>query len=151
MTFFKQYIYTLSRAIWLLLKPLSIGVRILLVRDDKILLVKHVYQSEWYLPGGLVDHGETLEEAIRREAAEEVGADIRDLSLFGAYTNFLAGNTDHIVVFFADDFSVNGKMDAEIERWGFFDLQSLPKKISSGSKNRIQEYLRNESPTSGKW
>ena len=62
MSFLKEYVYKLSRTLWLLLKPLSIGVRILMVRDQKVLLVKHVYQDQWFLPGGLVEHGETFED-----------------------------------------------------------------------------------------
>lgn len=152
MRFLKKYIYTLSRLFWLVLRPMHVGVRILILQDDQVLLVKHVYQNKWFLPGGLVERGETLGQAARREAAEEVGAEIGTLSLFGAYTNFLAGKADHVVVFITRDFSLNGTMDKdEIEQWSFFDLTSLPEKTSSGSKNRIREFLRDQIPSSGKW
>ncbi|MBI2971355.1 MAG: NUDIX domain-containing protein [Candidatus Aenigmarchaeota archaeon] len=45
-------------------------------KEGRILLVKRLYQPErnyWAVPGGHVDKGETLLEAIVRECKEEVG------------------------------------------------------------------------------
>jgi 8-oxo-dGTP pyrophosphatase MutT (NUDIX family) len=45
-------------------------------RDGKILLLKRAggaMTGTWYLPGGAVDPGETVEEAARRELLEEAG------------------------------------------------------------------------------
>jgi ADP-ribose pyrophosphatase YjhB (NUDIX family) len=137
--------------LWLLLKPISTGVRLLLVRDGKVLLVKHVYESFWYLPGGAVEHGETLDAAVRREAREETGATLHDLELFGAYTNFERGKSDHIIVYISSKFDLTCNGDDEIEYCQFFALESLPKGISPGSKNRIQEYLNGEIGTYGRW
>jgi len=149
--FLIKYIYILSRMFWLWVNPLSMGVRILLIRDQQILLVKHVYNNLWYLPGGLVERSESLEQAVRREALEEVGAHIRDLALFGAYTHHQKSNYDHVVAYISKNFDVNGESDDEIERWGFFDLDALPDKISSGSENRILDYLNNETKRMGDW
>jgi len=149
--FFIKYIYILSRMFWLWVNPISVGVRILLIRDQQILLVKHVYNDRWYLPGGLVEHNESLEGAVRREALEEVGVQIQDLALFGAYTHHQKNNHDHVVVYISQDFDVNGETDDEIECWGFFDLDALPDKISPGSKNRIQDYLDNLEKRFGNW
>jgi ADP-ribose pyrophosphatase YjhB (NUDIX family) len=132
--------YKISRMLWLLLKSYSVGVRLIMVRDGQVLLVKHVYENEWFIPGGLVECGEHLEQAARREAAEEVGATIRHLELFGVYTNLEYGRSDHIIVFLTEDFSLNGESDEEIEQTGFFPLNALPKDVSQGSENRIKEY-----------
>lgn len=132
---------------------MTVGVRVLLIRDNAILLVKHTYQQHWYLPGGGVKKGETLQEAIRREAREEVGIDLRDLTLFGAYSNFGEYKSDHIIVFLCTDFLLRGSpMSSEIEKCCFFDLENLPADISPGTKRRVEEYMRADGlPQIGRW
>ncbi|OIO25861.1 hypothetical protein AUJ14_03140 [Candidatus Micrarchaeota archaeon CG1_02_55_22] len=40
---------------------------------DEVLLVKGPKFVEWVIPGGHVEHGETLQRAVERELLEEVG------------------------------------------------------------------------------
>lgn len=74
------------------------------VRDAAGLLLIYPHAGEWHvpltvrashlrhhtgqvsLPGGRVDHGETLAAAALREATEEVGLDAHDVTLIGALT-----------------------------------------------------------------
>ena len=149
--FLIRYIYQASRMFWLVVKPLSVGVRLLLIRDGKVLMVKHVYEKFWYLPGGAVERGESLEESARREATEEVGATINEISLFGIYTNLENGKSDHVAVFISKDFDLNGQSDDEIECFAFFPLGHLPEPISPGSGNRIREYLEGKKGIYGAW
>jgi 8-oxo-dGTP diphosphatase len=50
----------------------------LLVRDGGVLLVKHGKPSEsyWVVPGGKVEFGETLTDALEREFSEELSMEI---------------------------------------------------------------------------
>jgi len=51
---------------------------VLLIEDGRVLLVKQSYgQRLWALPGGIVNPGESLEEAAVREVREETGLDVR--------------------------------------------------------------------------
>ena len=57
--------------------------------DDKIVLLRRGFdpgKGLWTFPGGFVDLGETVEEAARREAREEIEADDRTPSVSSAST-----------------------------------------------------------------
>ena len=103
------------------------------------------------MPGGAVERGETLEAAARREAREETSATLKDLKLFGIYTNQEHGKCDHVAVFLSRSFELTCEGDDEIENCGLFPLDMLPEQISSGSANRIQEYLNGEIGNYGDW
>jgi ADP-ribose pyrophosphatase YjhB (NUDIX family) len=52
-----------------------------LITDDagRLLLVKEG-KDEWGIPGGGIDHGETVEAGLRREIREELGVDLAEMS-----------------------------------------------------------------------
>lgn len=54
--------------------------------DGRVLLVKENYdRRRWSLPGGAVEPGESDEDAVIREAAEETGVAVRIHHLIGSY------------------------------------------------------------------
>lgn len=54
----------------------------------KIVLIKRSNPPfGWALPGGFVDYGESLEQAVVREAKEETGLDIEDIKQFHTYSD----------------------------------------------------------------
>jgi len=60
-------------------RPL-VGVGGVVLDGEKVLLVRRAQaplQGEWSLPGGLVEVGERLAHAVRREIAEETGLNVR--------------------------------------------------------------------------
>lgn len=143
--------YKVARFIWTIIRPSTVGVRVILIRENQVLLVKHTYQDNWYLPGGGLKKGETFEQAIKREAFEEIGAKLLNLSLFGAYNNFFEKKNDSIIIFVSNEFNISGKTDNEIEQFAFFDINGLPEKASIGTKKRIKEYIEGKSPYYGMW
>jgi ADP-ribose pyrophosphatase YjhB (NUDIX family) len=54
--------------------------------SGKILLMKRTDNSKWCLPCGLVEAGESPEQAAVREAREETGLEVKILELVGVYT-----------------------------------------------------------------
>ncbi|HTN79980.1 MAG TPA: NUDIX domain-containing protein [Acidimicrobiales bacterium] len=55
----------------------TVGAMCVIERPDgAVLLVRHAYRRRWGLPGGLLNRGEDPGVAARREAFEEVGAEI---------------------------------------------------------------------------
>lgn len=54
--------------------------------DNRVLLLKQSYNDKrWGLPGGGVEPGETIDEAIKRECLEELGAEVVIESFTGLY------------------------------------------------------------------
>ena len=152
MSAFKKFLYAIYKLPWAITRPITLGVCLLLVKDGQVLLVKHSYQTGWRFVGGGVKRNETLEQAARREAREEIGAELGKLELFGVFTGFYESKSDHTVVFQCTDFTYTGKKDFEIEQSGFFSLDSLPADILLGPKSRIQEYLQGQDrPKYGYW
>src|SRR2546427_6340645 len=57
----------------------TVGVGAVIFDGDRVLLVKRAHdplKGEWSLPGGAVDRGETLEQAVAREIKEETGLEV---------------------------------------------------------------------------
>jgi ADP-ribose pyrophosphatase YjhB (NUDIX family) len=56
-----------------------VGVGAVVVRDGRALIIKRAHEprkGEWSLPGGLLELGESLTDAVRREIKEETALDI---------------------------------------------------------------------------
>jgi mutator protein MutT len=56
-----------------------VGVGAVIVDDDRVVIVKRGHEplkGEWSLPGGSVEVGETLAEALVREVREETGLNV---------------------------------------------------------------------------
>jgi len=57
-----------------------VAVGVVVRRGDEVLLVRRgrePYRGQWNIPGGVVELGETLGEAARREVEEECGIRVR--------------------------------------------------------------------------
>ena len=69
-------------------RPLLVpGAAILIVNDaGRVLLHRRGDDGLWSLPGGALEPGESLEEAARREAAEEVGLTLGELTLVDVFS-----------------------------------------------------------------
>lgn len=127
---------------WRITRPVVIGVRIMLVRDGQVIMVRHTYQDRWFFPGGSVKRGETLAEAASREAREEVGAYLRSApALLGIYLDDRASKSDHVALFVSHDFGLAEATDCwEIEAWSFFPMDALPATRQPGSGHRVRDY-----------
>jgi 8-oxo-dGTP pyrophosphatase MutT (NUDIX family) len=121
----------------------TLGARALILNsENQILLVKHTYQSHWYMPGGGVMKGETVKAAVVRELKEEVGVTVLgEPELFGIYYHTYLGVNDYPVIYIVKKFSLTDCNSAEIEKMGWFAYDNLPAMTSPGTRRRLQEYF----------
>jgi ADP-ribose pyrophosphatase YjhB (NUDIX family) len=69
-----------------------VGVGAIIIDDSRVLLVKRAHpplQSEWSIPGGVLEVGELVREAAIREAREETGLTVEPSDLLGVYDRIL--------------------------------------------------------------
>ena len=83
------------------------GVGGVVIHEDKVLLVKLTYgpaKGMWLIPGGLVDRGETLQEAVKREILEETGVKVQPRGIVGIRSMVRAEDqlTDLYCIFMCD-------------------------------------------------
>lgn len=64
---YKTIFYVRKIIIYKILKLETVGVRMLLIVNKKVLLIKHQYDDFWVLPGGGVKKGERPLDAGVRE------------------------------------------------------------------------------------
>ncbi|WP_303647222.1 NUDIX hydrolase [Haloarchaeobius sp. FL176] len=98
--------------------------------DGRVLLVYNSEEEQWFVPGGTVQPGETLPEALVRELREETGVPVEPLRPHAAVENVIEheGRTRSFttVAFGASPETTEvgedlGEDDEAIERAGWFD------------------------------
>jgi 8-oxo-dGTP diphosphatase len=84
-------------------KPV-LGVAAVIWNDrQEVLLIRRTKEprkGQWSLPGGKVEFGESLEDAVRREVREETGLEIALLGLAGVAETFLDASVEAANVHF---------------------------------------------------
>ncbi|MEM3578958.1 MAG: NUDIX hydrolase [Candidatus Bathyarchaeia archaeon] len=76
-----------------------VGVGAIIVCNGKILLEKRKGEpgkGKWSVPGGLVELGETVEEAVVREVKEETGLDVAEPELIDVVDNIVRDENGEI-------------------------------------------------------
>lgn len=102
----------------------------------------------WEIPGGAVEFGEKLTDAIKREMKEELGIEIEILKQFPAADHFTPIEKQHWV---ATTFLATIRKEQipkimepdKCDEIGFFPLSNLPQPLSIITKIDINYYLQN--------
>ncbi|MBV9624815.1 MAG: NUDIX hydrolase [Acidobacteria bacterium] len=70
-----------------------VGVGAIIVESGRVALVKRAHApllGEWSIPGGLVEVGESLRQAVEREALEETGLVVEIIELAGVFERIVS-------------------------------------------------------------
>jgi ADP-ribose pyrophosphatase YjhB (NUDIX family) len=130
---------------WRFSRGLTLGVRGLVIDEQgRVFLVKHTYVRGWHLPGGGVEPGESVLDALARELKEEGNIDLVDTpKQFGVYFQPALSQRDHVVLFVVERFRQPAPPvpDHEITEHGFFERDALPPDTSVSTRARIAEVM----------
>jgi 8-oxo-dGTP pyrophosphatase MutT (NUDIX family) len=134
---------------------MTFGVRAIVHdrNEHKVFLIRHTYVAGWQLPGGGVERGETVFEALARELSEEGNIELGGPPLLRSlYFNRRISPRDHVAFFLVEDFSQRSPKtpDREIAEAGFFALDDLPQATTADTRRRLAETF-DGAPVSAYW
>jgi ADP-ribose pyrophosphatase YjhB (NUDIX family) len=143
--FFEPVIRRVLHFYWRFSRGFTIGVRgLVLDEQGRVFLVKHSYVAGWHLPGGGVEHGETLGKALAHELREEGNIELLGPpELYGIYWNRRVAWRDHVALYVVRSFRQTAppQPNSEIIAHGFFATDALPDGTTVSTRARIAEVL----------
>ena len=120
-----------------------VAVYALIFAADRVLLALRRDIQWWNLPGGGMEPGETVDEAVIREVREETGLEVAVERLIGVYSK---PQKQEVVLTFRCHV-LGGLLQAteESQECRFFLPEELPEQTLPKHRQRIEDALRNQS------
>lgn len=125
---------------------------VVVVREEKILLVQEKADGRWAMPGGWGDVGEIPSAMVAREVLEESGFQVRPIRVVGVYDANRDGRPlqfyhAYKIIFLCDIISGSARASEETLAVDFFDFDKLPPLSLSRTNQRhlndVLAHLRN--------
>ncbi|MDF2737984.1 MAG: nudF2 [Nitrososphaeraceae archaeon] len=117
-------------------------------KSSSILLVKRKkdpYKNQFALPGGFVNEGETIEEAIEREVYEETSLKIHPIDILGVYSDPTRDPRGHMMTVVFIVLVIRGIATAgdDAKEISWIPIEKINEiKIAFDHKLVIRDYLR---------
>ena len=117
-------------------------------KSSSILLVKRKkdpYKNQFALPGGFVNEGETIEEAIEREVYEETSLEVHPIDILGVYSDPKRDPRGHMMTVVFIVLVIRGTPTAgdDAKEISWIPIEKLNDiKIAFDHKLVIHDYLR---------
>ena len=113
-------------------------VEAVIMNKGEVLLVmpkRGFSKGGWTLPGGFMIYGESPEEGVKREAREEIGADVQPERFLNLHSHMGQGNDYQWIIFYYLTRLSTGKQDIkpnhEIKKLDWFDASQVPQLLVS--------------------
>lgn len=139
----KTFIIRALRPIWRVTRGLTLGAQgVVIDGRSRVLLVRHRYTAGWHFPGGGVERGETIANALARELGEEAGIVLTaPAELHGMFSQGEKFPGDHIAVYIVRAWEQPRVpvSNMEIAEQGFFALDDVPRDTDAGARARLAE------------
>ena len=127
------------------------GVSAIILTSEGVLLQRRSDNNLWGLPGGSVEPGESVTDALMREVREETGLEVAATRLVGVYSapalgqvvTYPDGNVIHYVSSSFECRIVGGTLAPNHEslELGWFDPERLPAEMMPMHRVRIGDAL----------
>jgi 8-oxo-dGTP pyrophosphatase MutT (NUDIX family) len=116
------------RSWWYITRPKTAGAKVVIIFENKILLIKTTYEYSYSLPGGGIKKNETPEAAAKREVFEEVGILLNEVTALPSFVTHEEYKEDTVYSFYSEVTNKNYKLDSfEIDKAEWHPLDDLPK------------------------
>lgn len=130
------------------MKHFYVGVKAVIRRDEKILLVKSAEKGFWDVPGGRIDDEEALDEALKRELREELPS-FKNSSMGRLITAFrvpgsIAGDVGLVLLFYevSGEFKEGIVLSDEHTEYQWADYDKALAEASDGVQAAVQVLIR---------
>lgn len=120
-------------------------VDIIIKKDDGYVFVKRSkepFKDYWALPGGIVEYGETVEEAALREAKEETGLNVKLERLIGVYSDPNRDPRGHYITVVYYAYAVSGELKAATDAKEAKVFHGNPEKLAFDHEKIFEDAVK---------